>query len=204
MVVVVADATAAQHLPLHLHRLRLCHTVACWSGPCPLPPTDRWCSRTTMPIQGVIKVRRVPSMVGIVPTGLHRSMTHRHRAGGGEEEGGEEEDDNHHISVVMGSIGASAIHQTAHMSISPQGRPQGPLAPQTTTTPPTSPTPSLATAGPPPALPSSEAGPLVSWTPLDLKSLCGNRPLHWFAHHATPFGKGRAPRSLDSMAGPSR
>jgi hypothetical protein len=122
----------------------------------------------------------------------------------GEEEGGEEEDDKHRISVVMGSIGASVIHRMAHMSISPQGRLQGPLAPQTTTTLPTSPTPSLATAGPPPALPSSEVGPLVSWTPPDLKSLCGNRLLHRFAHHAAPFGKGRAPGSLDSMAGPSR
>jgi hypothetical protein len=40
--------------------------------------TDRWCSRTLTPIQEVVRVGRVPSTVGIVPTGLHRSMTLHH------------------------------------------------------------------------------------------------------------------------------
>jgi hypothetical protein len=40
-------------------------------------------------------------MVGIAPTGLHRSMTLRHRARQGEEEGEEKEDGARRISVVQ-------------------------------------------------------------------------------------------------------
>jgi hypothetical protein len=89
-VVVVAGATASRLPPLHLHhhcRLRPLHTTECWSTPRPLPPTGRrtirWCSWTPTPIQGVVRVGRVLSTVGIVPTELHWSMTHHHRAIGG-------------------------------------------------------------------------------------------------------------------------
>jgi hypothetical protein len=66
-------------------------------------------------------------------------------------EEGEEEEDNEarHITVVTGP-GAPVIRQTTWISIGPRGRPQGPLAPWTATTPPTSSTPSL--AAPPPSL----------------------------------------------------
>jgi hypothetical protein len=87
VVVVVAGTTATRLLPLHLHCHRhFCtrHIAKCWSSPRPLPPTGqrtgRWCSQTPTPIQGVIRVGRVSSIVGIVPTGLHRSMTLHHRA----------------------------------------------------------------------------------------------------------------------------
>jgi hypothetical protein len=66
--------------------------------------------------------------------------------------------------------------------------------------PPTSPTPSLTTPGPPLALPSSEAGPSGPGTPLDLRSLCSNRLLRRFTHLAAPSGKGRALGSWDSTA----
>jgi hypothetical protein len=100
----------------------------------------------------------VPSMVGDrAPIGLHGSTSLY--------EEGEEEDDERRISVVVGPVGASVICQTACISISPWGRTQGPLAPWTTTMPPTSLTPSLITSGPPSALPSSEAGPSGSGTP---------------------------------------
>jgi hypothetical protein len=76
----------------------------------------------------------------------------------GEEEG-EEKDDECRISAVTGPVGAPTISRTAHISISPRDRPQGPLAPRIATTPPTSLTPSLTTSGPPPTLLSSEACP---------------------------------------------
>jgi hypothetical protein len=57
---------------------------------------------------------------------------------------------------------------------------------------------------PPPTLPSTEAGPSVSGTPLDLKSLCGNQMLRQFARFASPTNKGRVPGSWDSTVGPSR
>jgi hypothetical protein len=117
----------------------------------------------------------------------------------GEEEGGEEEDDECHITSVTGPIGVSVIHRTTHISVGPRGRPQGTLAPQTETTPPTSPT-LAAPPPPPPALPSPEADPSGSGTPQDLLSLCGNRVLRWFARFAAPSGKGRAPGSWDSTA----
>jgi hypothetical protein len=63
----------------------------------------------------------------------------------------------------------------------------------------TLPTPSLV-APPPLALPSTEVDTLVSGTPSNLLSLCGNRVLRWFARFATPIGKGRTPGSWDSMA----
>jgi hypothetical protein len=47
--------------------------------PRPLLPIDR-CSQTLTPIKGVVRVGHAPSMVGIAPTGLHRSMTLHHRA----------------------------------------------------------------------------------------------------------------------------
>jgi hypothetical protein len=140
----------------------------------------------------------VPSTIGIVPTGLHRSMTLHHQAVRGE---GREEEDECHISVVTGPIGESVIHRTARISISPWGRPQGPLAPWTTTMPPILLIPFLTASGLPPAILSSEAGPSGSGTPSDLKNLCGNRLLRWFAHHAAPSGNGRVPGSWDSMPG---
>jgi hypothetical protein len=92
----------------------------------------------------------------------------------GEEEGREEEDNERQISVVTGPVGAPVIHRMTGISIGPQGRPQGLLTLRIATMPPTSPTPSLTAPGPPPTLPSSEAGPSGSKTPLDLKSPCGN------------------------------
>jgi hypothetical protein len=109
----------------------------------------------------------------------------------GEEEG-EEEDDERHILVVTGPVGVSVIRQMACISISPRGRPQGSLAPWTTTMPLTSPTPSLIVSGLLSALSSSEAGPSGSATPPDLKSPCSNRLLCRFTHHAAPSSKGRA------------
>jgi hypothetical protein len=79
---------------------------------------------------------------------------------------------------------------------------QGPLAPRTTT-PPALPTPSLA-APPPPVPPPIKADPSTSGTPLDLKSMCGNRVIRWLACFAAPTGKCRAPGSWDSTVGPSR
>jgi hypothetical protein len=79
-------ATAARSSPLfHHHRhLRPRHTTACWSGPCPLPPTgwctDRWIPLTSMPLHGVVGVGHVPFMVGVAPTGLHRTKGPCHRA----------------------------------------------------------------------------------------------------------------------------
>jgi hypothetical protein len=63
----------------------------------------------------------VPSTVGIVPTGLHRSMTLCHQAVRGEEEGGEEEKDKRCISVVTGPVEAPAIRRMARISIGPRG-----------------------------------------------------------------------------------
>jgi hypothetical protein len=122
----------------------------------------------------------------------------------GEEEGGEEEEDECQISVVNDPVGAPVIRWTARISIGPRGRPQGPLAPRTTTTMPTSPTTSFAASGPLSALPSSEAGPSSSETPPDHKSPCSNWLLCRFTHHTTPSGTGRAPGSWDSTVGPSR
>jgi hypothetical protein len=132
---------------------------------------------------------------------VHDPSSLRHQ---GEEEGGEDEDDECQILVVVGPVGAPMISRTACISIGPRGRPQRPLAPRTTTMPPTSPTPSLATLGPPHALPSSKDGPSGSGTPPDLRSLCGNRLLRQFTHLAAPSGKGRAPGSWDSTVVPSR
>jgi hypothetical protein len=190
----------------HHHR-RFRHIIECWSGPRPLPQTGwrtgRWSPQTSMPLHGVAGAGHVPSMVGgRSPTELSRSTGLHHRAI--REEGGEEEDDERRIMVVTGPIGALAIRQMAHISVGPRGWPQGPLAQRTETTPPTSPTPSVAAPGPPSALPSSEAGPSGSRPPSDLMSLCGNRLLRRFAHHAAPFDKGQGPGSWDSMAGPSR
>jgi hypothetical protein len=86
-------------------------------------------------IKGVVRAGRVPSTVGIVPIGLHWSMT-LHQSG--EEEGGEDEDDEHQISVVTGPVGALVICRMTRISIGPRGRPQGPLALRTATTPPNS------------------------------------------------------------------
>jgi hypothetical protein len=81
-IAVEADATVVRWLPLQIHhhcRLRPHHIEECWSGPCPLPPTDR-CSQTPTPIKGVIRASRMSSTVGTAPNGLHRSMTLHHRA----------------------------------------------------------------------------------------------------------------------------
>jgi hypothetical protein len=72
----------------------------------------------------------------------------------GEEERSEEEEDECRIIVITGPVGAPVIRCTAHISIGPRGRLQGPLAPQTET-PTTSTSPTLAA---PPVLPSPKAG----------------------------------------------
>jgi hypothetical protein len=123
----------------------------------------------------------------------------------GEEEGREEdEDDNHQISVVVDPVGSPMIRRTTPISIDPRGRPQGPLAPRTATTPLSSPAPSLTMPRPPSALPSSEVGPSGSGSPSVLLSLCGNRLLHRFTHLTAPSDKGRALGSWDLTTGPSR
>jgi hypothetical protein len=109
----------------------------------------------------------------------------------GEKAGGEEEDDKSRITVVTGPVGAPVICRTAHISIGPRGRPQGPLVPQTATTPLTLATP----PSPPPTLPSPEAGPSGSGTPSDLLSACDNRVLRWFTRFTAPSDKSRAPGS---------
>jgi hypothetical protein len=132
----------------------------------------------------------------------------------------EDEDDNRRISVVTGPVGQPVMRQIARISIGLRGRPKGPLASRAVTTPPGSPTPTLVVPGPPPALPSSEAEPSGSELPSALPqsearpsksgsllaplSPYGNRLLRRFAHLATPTGRGRAPGSWDSAAGPSR
>jgi hypothetical protein len=121
----------------------------------------------------------------------------------GEAEGGEEEDKACRITVVTGLIGVPVIRQTTRITISPRGRPQGPMVSQTTTTPPTSPTLYLVTP-PPLTLPPTDAGPSSSGTLSDLLSPCGNQVLRWFARFTAPTGKGRVPGSWDSTAGPSR
>jgi hypothetical protein len=104
----------------------------------------------------------------------------------GKEEGGEEdEDDSCQISVVTSPVGPPVIHRTARISIGPRGRPQGPLALRAATTPPGSPTPTLATPGPPLVLPSSEAGPSGSGSPSALPQ-----------SEAGPSGSGSPPALL--------
>jgi hypothetical protein len=104
----------------------------------------------------------------------------------GKEEGGEEdEDDNCQISVVTSPVGPPVIHRIARISIGPRGRPQGPLALWAATTPPGSPTPTLATPGPPLVLPSSEAGPSGSGSPSALPQ-----------SEAGPSGSGSPPALL--------
>jgi hypothetical protein len=79
--------TVAQQI--HHRCLRSRHTDEYWSSPHPLPSTSRLtgrCSQTSMPIQGVIRADRASFTIGIVPTGLHRSMIHRHRDARGRRE----------------------------------------------------------------------------------------------------------------------
>jgi hypothetical protein len=112
----------------------------------------------------------------------------------GEEEGREEEADERRIMVVTGPVGAPAVRRTAHITIGPRGRTQGPLVPRTESSSPPSPiSPTLAAPPPPPpALSSTEAGLSGSGTSSDLLSLCGKWVLRWFARFAAPSGKGRA------------
>jgi hypothetical protein len=190
-------ATVARRLLLqihHHHRLRPRHTRECWSGP-PSPSPDRAVNRSLLSDpdahqrgrQGgscALHGRECPNRVALVhdPSSSSRQ---------GEEEGdGEDEDDEHQISVVISPIGAPAICRTVCIFIGLRGGPQGPLAPRTATTPPTSTTPSLIVPRLLPTLPSSEAGPSGSRTLPDLKSPCGNQMLHRFAHLAAPFDKG--------------
>jgi hypothetical protein len=178
--VVVADGTAARLLPLHLHhncRLRPRHTIACWSGPRPLPLIG-WCTsrsspRTSTPLHGVAQGRSCvihgwgswPNQVRPVHGPFHQAISGRRRRRRRRQQ----------VPHLGGHrpVGASSIRWTTRISIGPRGRPQGPLAPHTVTTPPTSPTTSLVAPGLPSALPSSEAGPSGSGTPSDLKSMCG-------------------------------
>jgi hypothetical protein len=101
-------------------------------------------------------------------------------------EGREEEADERHIKVVTDPVGAPTIHRTTHISIGLRGRPQGPLVHRTEPSPPPSPT-SLTLIAPPPALPSTEAGPSDSGMSPDLLSSCGNRVLWQFARFITPI-----------------
>jgi hypothetical protein len=79
--------TAALYSPLHHHSnhcLRPCHTTVCWRGPRPLPLTSRltgrWSPWTPTPLHGVIGGDRVPSTIGVAPTGLHWPKGSHHRA----------------------------------------------------------------------------------------------------------------------------
>jgi hypothetical protein len=119
----------------------------------------------------------------------------------GEEEGREGEDDERRIMVVIGPIGAPTIHRTARIFVDPRGRPQGPPAPQTETTPLSLLTSPTLVAPSPLVLPSPEVGPLGSGTPLELLIPCGNWVLWRFTRFATPSSKGRVPESWDSTAG---
>jgi hypothetical protein len=92
--------------------------------------------------------------------------------------------------VVTGPVGAPVIRWITHISINPRGRPQGPLAPQTTTN---LGDPFPHRAGTAVALPSSEAGPSGSGTLPELKSPCGNRLLRRFAHLFAPSSKAEHP-----------
>jgi hypothetical protein len=142
----------------------------------------------------------LPSTVGgRAPTKLHWSTCLHYRVVRGKEEG-EQEGNERCITMVTSPIGALRICRTTRISISPWGRPQGPLVPCTATMPPTSLTPSLAMPPPPPVLPSPEAGPSGSGTPLDLLNPCGNRVLWRLAPFAAPSGKGHVPESWDSTA----
>jgi hypothetical protein len=119
------------------------------------------------------------------------------RGHNGEEEGKEEEP--WRISVVSGLVQGSLIRWMMRITVSPRGRPQGPLVPRTTMSPALS-TPSL-TAPLVLAPPPSEAGPSESVTLPDLKSLCGNCIIQWLTRFATPTSKGCMPRSWTRWPG---
>jgi hypothetical protein len=202
---VVAGATITQLLHPHSNRRRLwpLHALGCWSGPRPFPLTGRLMEPLDLNASPwVIKVGRVPSTVGgHAPTGLHQCMGPRHRVNRGRWR------EKKKTSLIR-SWWSPALykcrltHRTARISIGPQGRPQGPLAPRTTMSP-TSPTLSLAVPQPP-TLPSIKARSSGSSMSSDLKSLCGNRVLLWFACFTTLTIKCHAPGSWDSTVVPSR
>jgi hypothetical protein len=87
------------------------------------------------------------------------------------------------ILMVTSLVQAPVTRRTARISIGPQGRPQGPLVPRTTT-PPTSPTPSLIVP-PLPALSSTKVGLSGSGAPPNLLSLCDN----WVFRRFTCFAR---------------
>jgi hypothetical protein len=201
----VVGATVDRPLHPHHHsrRLQPRHDPARWRGLRPLP--------ADIPADGALGPQRLSMgssglvvccpWLGACPNWDAPAHGPSSSSCQGEEEGEEEEEDAHRITVVTSPVGPPAIHRTTQISIGPRGRPQGPLAPQTTTTTPTSLSPSLDAPPPLPALPSSEVVPLDLSTPLDLKSSCNNWLLHRFAHFAAPSDKGQAPRSWDSTAG---
>jgi hypothetical protein len=115
---------------------------------------------------------------------------------------GEEEEEPRWTPTVTGLVQGQLTRRTARKTVGPRDRPQGQITPRTTT-PSALLTPSLA-APPASAPPPNKADLLGSGTSSDLKSLCGNRVIRWLARFATQTGKGRAPGSWDSTAGPSR
>jgi hypothetical protein len=186
----LADTTITQ--PLHHHncrQLRVLQTLGSWSDPCPLSPIsrliDRWSPWTMMPhCEAITVIHGWGSCPNLVAPMVGSSS----RGHNGEEEGKEEEP--WRISVVSGLVQGSLISWMMRITVSPRGRPQGPLVPRTTM-PPASSTPSL-TAPPVLAPPPSEASPSEFVTLLDLKSLCGNCIIQWLA---------RMPRSSTQWPG---
>jgi hypothetical protein len=73
---------------------------------------------------------------GCASTGLQQSTDLRHQA----VRGRRREKKKMMMNVaIIGPVGVPALRRTERVSIGPHGRPQGPLAPRTTITPPTSP-----------------------------------------------------------------
>jgi hypothetical protein len=119
----------------------------------------------------------------------------------GEEEGEKEDEESREILVVPWLLQRPLTRWTVMKSINPRGRPQGTLAPRSTT-PFASPTPSLI-APPASAPPPSEADPSGSGTPPYLKSSCDNRIIRLLAHFASPTDNGHTLESWDLTIGPS-
>jgi hypothetical protein len=151
-VTVVVGATAARSSPLHHsnRRLRPRHTAVCWRDPRPISLTGqligRWSHRTPTSLHGVAGGGHAPSMVGVAPTVLHWPKGPRYRAVRGKRRRRRAPHHGDHWPRW-----GMAIQRTACISVGPQGRPQGPLAPRTDSTPSSSPTSStLAAPLPPP------------------------------------------------------
>jgi hypothetical protein len=150
-----------------------------------------------MPLHGVAGTDHVSSTVGVSPTELHRPKGPHHRAIRGRRREEKKKLTSTASQYSPAPLGAPVIRRTTRITIGPRGRPQGPLAPQTEPSPPSSPISlTLATPPPPPlALPSLKVSLSSSGMLLDLLSPCSNWVLRRFTRFATPSGKGRAPGS---------